>query len=377
MQFPIIQTIDDVLPYIEGRRDIIVAQKEDENGIKYKVINYVINDDTTFNNEFRLECRGLKFMDTGEIIARPFHKFFNLNERAEEENPTTMASPSLMDFGVEHYVGDKLDGSMVHSVILGNKLRLMTKMGLTDVALKAEKVLRPEQRAWLEGFCESGWTAILEYTGPDNQIVLFYEQPNLTLLALRNMVTGEYAKPEFFNRDKVPFDFPRVFESPLTNERIEYIKGLSDCEGVVVQWPNGCHLKIKCDEYVEKHRICTGHTHEVHYLHLILDDLIDDVIPLKTGEFRGRLEKYVEDVNNTIINLVKWVHDATLRGCDWNQKKFAMAYKASPFASELFKCRRNGDYTVQDFKQFLKRKLNTQANLDRNRRFIDGIRLEL
>ena len=32
-----------------------------------------------FNNQ-NSECRGLKFSKTGDLLSRPFHKFFNLHE---------------------------------------------------------------------------------------------------------------------------------------------------------------------------------------------------------------------------------------------------------------------------------------------------------
>ena len=85
-EFPHIESIDDVLPHIKGRDEFRVTDKGD-----YTVINYMVNLEETFKwNEddalgcaIRRECRGLAFDTEGEIISRPYHKFFNVNEKEE------------------------------------------------------------------------------------------------------------------------------------------------------------------------------------------------------------------------------------------------------------------------------------------------------
>jgi len=80
--FPIINNISDVLPAIEGRDEFTVAVKEG-----YTVINYNVMMSDTFDCPNRRECRGIIF-DTasGDIIRRPFQKFFNVNEREETQD---------------------------------------------------------------------------------------------------------------------------------------------------------------------------------------------------------------------------------------------------------------------------------------------------
>jgi RNA ligase len=132
MTHPRIEHINDVLPHIEGRQDFVVAHKDG-----YTAIDYVYSTADTFDNPMRIECRGLKFNADGRILARPLHKFFNVNER-----PETQAG--LLDFGKPHVVMDKLDGSMIHPAIVHGEVVFMTRMGRTDVALRAERHLTPE-----------------------------------------------------------------------------------------------------------------------------------------------------------------------------------------------------------------------------------------
>lgn len=46
------------------------------------MINYLYTLDNTFDSAVARECRGLKFDPDGKLIARPFHKFFNLAKSA-------------------------------------------------------------------------------------------------------------------------------------------------------------------------------------------------------------------------------------------------------------------------------------------------------
>ena len=87
-KFPEINHIIDVLPHIEGRNEFRIFDKE-----WYKVINYVVAFEETFQwddndpvgSAIRRECRGLVFNQDGVIISRPFHKFFNVDEKDETQ----------------------------------------------------------------------------------------------------------------------------------------------------------------------------------------------------------------------------------------------------------------------------------------------------
>lgn len=122
--FPEIRHINDVLPHIEGREEFIVAEREG-----YKVINYVVAMADTFDmtgpndlgGAIRRECRGLIFDADGNLMSRPFHKFFNVNERAETQtHEINMSQP--------HVIMEKMDGSMIRPILVDGYLRLATKM---------------------------------------------------------------------------------------------------------------------------------------------------------------------------------------------------------------------------------------------------------
>ena len=85
--FPIIRNIRDVLPALEGRDEFIVAERDG-----FSIIQYMVQMPDSFNmtgpddvyGAIRRECRGMIFCNrTGDILRRPFFKFFNMGERQE------------------------------------------------------------------------------------------------------------------------------------------------------------------------------------------------------------------------------------------------------------------------------------------------------
>lgn len=190
--FPIIETINDVLPHIAGRTEFIVAERED-----YTVINYMVNMPDTFDIDesnpltglIRRECRGIKFYPDGKIAARVFHKWFNVGERDETQ-------PHMIDLSKSHVIEEKRDGSMIHPMLIQGKIRWMTKMGLSDVALQAEKFIDKQSKysKFAEWCINNDLTPSFEYTSPANRIVISYETDELVLLSVRKNLTGEYLR---------------------------------------------------------------------------------------------------------------------------------------------------------------------------------------
>lgn len=188
--FPMIRTIDDVLPHIADRKEFNVNDKGD-----YITVNYAVAFEETFamsgsddiGGAIRRECRGLKFYPSGEIAARPFHKFFNIGERAETQ-------PHALDFGSNHVVMSKEDGSMVHPILIHEQIRWCTKAGITEVSEQAEVFVdnNVRFRHFALACIERGWTPIFEYVGPYNKVVLDYSVENMILLAVRDNVFGIY-----------------------------------------------------------------------------------------------------------------------------------------------------------------------------------------
>jgi RNA ligase len=277
--FPEIRHIEDVLPHIEGREEFVVAERDFGT-----VINYVVAMADTFDmtgpddlgGAIRRECRGIIFDRDGVIMSRPFHKFFNVNERAETQT-------HVLDMSQPHIIMEKMDGSMIRPILVDGYLRLATKMGVTNVAMQAEKWLAtqdPSLKAWLHEMVEGGITPLFEWVSPFNQIVLAYEEPDLVYLGSRETVSGKY----FFDYvEEVDPPFTKVPRyGSMQGNIIDYIsrqREVEGREGDIIAFADGHRLKVKNDWYVRIHKCIDRITFDRNIVDLIINEEVDDVIP--------------------------------------------------------------------------------------------------
>lgn len=189
MSFPYIETIADVLPFIEGRKEFTLSEKNGYIAIDYQIVQ----PDTFFTgcnltDSIRRECRGIIFDKDGYIIRRPFHKFFNLNENEETQL-------HKLNFDEPHIIEEKIDGSMIGFFICENKPIWGTKLGHTPISPQIEKFVKESPIRYKEFATElfyAGYTTIFEWCSRQQQIVLDYPADKLVLLAIRHIKSGEY-----------------------------------------------------------------------------------------------------------------------------------------------------------------------------------------
>ena len=297
-------SLDDVLPHIKGYDEFKVTKKD-----RYTVVNYTHQTPETFDNpetlggQIRRECRGLIFdNEHGEIIRRSFEKFFNYKERPETQT---------IDLTQPHIILEKVDGSMVTPISTAgleeanciDSMRLATKMGITSVAMQAETWAADKQNYQdFFVFCESDLqTPIFEWVSPDNRIVLDYPEPNLILLAIRDMETGVYKSHDYLKEVSEEYNIPLVktidfdgdFDSFYKN-----IKAAEDCEGVVIAFEDGHRVKIKADQYVRIHRVVEKVKYSRNILAAIIDNELDDIMPILNDSIRKDVEDYSESFWN-------------------------------------------------------------------------------
>jgi len=314
-EFPLIRNISDVLPAITGRDEFVVAEKEG-----YTVINYNVMMADTFPDVYsdtgvvgcifkngqwyneaaaiRRECRGIIFdSKTGDIIRRPFHKFFNVNEREETQD-------HVVDLSRPHAILEKLDGSMIAPFIVNGEMIWGTKMGATDVAKPVEEFVKNnrkyEEFRYLIG---SGFTPIFEWCSRKQRIVLDYQQDQLILTAIRDIETGAYVSYEQLYDIANTYGVPcvRAF-APQTDMKafLEYVRDLEDLEGFVVRFDDGHMLKLKCHWYLQIHKAKEAILQDRNIVELILEEHLDDVKAHLPAEDRDRLTQFESDINKAI-----------------------------------------------------------------------------
>ena len=256
------------------------------------MINYMVSMPDTFKMEgpddrlgaIRRECRGIIFDTEGRLMSRPYHKFFNVNEKEETQS-------HLLDLTRPHIVMDKLDGSMIRPVRLNGVIRLATKMGVTDIAVEAERLLDEEQYGWLDLAMRNRLTPIFEYVSPTNKIVVDYAEPQLILTAIRDNEQGIYLNIHGFN-EPIPFELVRR-DSRIHdfNAYLAFKRGETSREGDIIRFADGHMVKVKNDWYVQIHKAKDFIQFDRNIVELVLDETIDDTRALLDATSAERVDR--------------------------------------------------------------------------------------
>jgi RNA ligase len=311
-----IEHIDEIRPHVDGRPDFVIAERDG-----YCVIDYVYTDETTFDEPIRAECRGIKFDENGYVSARPFHKFYNIGEK-----PTTQ--PHLLDFGSPYTVTSKLDGSMIHPCPVADDIVFMTRMGRSDHAITAERHLTDEMKDACREALHNGLTPIFEWTAPDNRIVIRYQESKLTLLAVRQTVEGGYLNSSDTSYWAKRIGVEKVMEHNSEwkdgHGFVEFARAITDAEGFVIRFSDGLWVKAKGDDYVMKHRAKDSIGLEKNALTVILENGVDDVLPLLSQDDADDLIRYRDAVLAGVDETAKAVENICLSGNHLDQKTFAV-----------------------------------------------------
>lgn len=296
-EFPEINHINDVIPHIEDWQEFKVMEKD-----WYTVINYMVAFDETFslvrershyNMKIRRECRGLIFdTETGKLISRPYHKFFNVGEREETAiNKVNLYEP--------HVVLEKLDGSMIRPIPTKEGFRLATKAGITDVAMNAEVFIadKTNYREFILELIDDRKTPIFEWCSRKNRIVVDYPEDRLILTAIRNNENGSYVPYYKMVSTASYADIPVVkavdgLAVQDINLFVKQVREWDDGEGVVLRFDSGHMVKVKADDYVLRHKSKDAINQEKNVLQTILDDAVDDLVPLLTPEDAERVKEF-------------------------------------------------------------------------------------
>jgi RNA ligase len=372
--FPTIETIDDVLPNIQGREEFKVYYKEWYTTIKYMVINkntFDWDDTDPVGSSIRRECRGLIFDQDGKLISRPYHKFFNAGEREETQiNKINLYEP--------HIILEKLDGSMVRTIQTPEGFRLATKFGITDTSMNAEVFIadKPNYREFILKTIES-YTHIFEWVSRKDRIIIDYPEDNLILTGVRNIKTGAYISYETMKNIADYYNITVVkavngLPTQNINLFVDTIREWDDGEGVVLRFDTGNMVKVKTKDYVLKHSSIETLKYEKNVIALIIQESVDDVIPLLIPEDAKKLCEFENDFwkqfNETCTWLTSLYELANVTHPD--QKDFAVNYVQKletqyikPVMYEL----RRGKTVEEILKTMIFESTYSQTKVDENR----------
>ncbi|MBO9428358.1 RNA ligase [Sulfitobacter sp. R18_1] len=334
-EFPRIETLEDVLPAIEGVDGINCREVGHLTCLQYAILDpklFDMTDDPELA-ALRRECRGLMFdTESGRLLSRPPHKFFNIGERDE----TRVENIRWQDLERAY---PKLDGSMVRPIVFDDRLVMMTKRGYSDAAHLATDHLYKEyssrEISEIQEACENGLTPVYEFTGDDNQVVVKYGDPELTLLAVRDTYSGNYLdEQEIGLAGPKPVEIYEAwdhFEGDIA-DKLEQLRARTNEEGAVFRMRNGHMLKAKNTWYGRLHAVISNidlPQSKRHIAALIINEQIDDVKSQTVGRKRDYLDSFEGDFWAAFTGKLEHLTALWKQGkevCGDDRKKFATEY---------------------------------------------------
>ena len=194
-------------------------------------------------DDITLNCRGLVLDNEGNVVAKPFPKFFNYEEHKPEDIPNE-----------NFVVYEKMDGSLGIVFHYNDEWHVATRGSFTsDQAVKGKAMLDKLNKSALI----PGYTYLAEIIYPENRIVVDYgDTEKLVVLGAYNNETGKEVEVD----EMVNEGWEVVMKYKTWGEGYDLLKEeiSKDKEGYVIRFSGGMRMKIKGTEYVRLHRILTN-----------------------------------------------------------------------------------------------------------------------
>jgi RNA ligase len=301
----VIQFIIDNFDYLCGMNEIL--NKYHEDNLVYKQVHPTLpltiwnySEKVQYDNlwdDITLQTRGLVTDDKGNIIARPFKKFFNDSEKKHTPTP---------DFDVY----EKMDGSLGILFHYEGEWVMATRGSFTsDQAVKGFEMLKNYDYEKLH----KGYTYLFEIIYDDNRIVVKYDYEDLVLLGMIDTKTGY--EVDLYGEDNdvrlknlvnnLGFKVVRKYDG-INDYSI--LKGMikDDEEGFVVRFSNGDRVKIKGEEYLKLHKLMTNVSTTAIWEMLSEGRDVLEVVKDVPDEFYNKIKMYVRDLKYTYFSLSEY-----------------------------------------------------------------------
>jgi RNA ligase len=242
-------------------------------------------------DEITKACRGLILDQEGNVIAKGFDKFFNMEEHNPEEIPNEPFE-----------VFEKLDGSLGILFWYQGKWILATKGSfVSDQAVRAKEILKKYNFEPIP----KGYTTLVEIIYPENRIVCGYgNEESLVVLSMINNSSGkelDYTSLLYIS-DETRMPVVKKYDGINDYKTLKSLIS-KDREGYVVRFRNGFRMKIKGEEYVRLHRILTGFSNVDIWEYLKDGKNIDELLDRVPDEFDKWVKTVIRDLRYGVYQL--------------------------------------------------------------------------
>lgn len=291
------------------------------------------------------KCRGLiANLNTDEIIARPFEKFFNFGESLQKDESGEL-EPERPDREPD-YIVEKMDGFLCTMYTWEGKNYIASKGSFDS----------PHSRwatAWLNEHHPNlkvapGLTAVFEGITPNLRIVVDYGgREELVLLTVIDNKTGVELVPEWLAQN---FGFHTPLRHSLrlqdaVNQTLN--PSVKNIEGYVLVWnrlgQTPFRLKLKYQDYLRIHRMVTGTSPKRVFEALVngwdaeMDTWLDESVPWfskfisrwKTA-LDTRYKELETDAKSAFDEIRQSALDDAAEGNLWTRKQWAERFKTRP-----------------------------------------------
>ena len=191
-----------------------------------------------------MNMRGTVLDENGNLIARTFPKFFNIDEGNIPNLPFE--------------VFEKLDGSLGVLFNYEGEWHLATQGSFySDISIYAQEILKRNE-TYKAVFSEK-FTFLFEIIYPKNRIVCSYgDDEKLVLLAAFNTKSGREVPYQELKdvAERTGFECAKRYDGIRDLKKIKSLIG-DNQEGFVIRFSDGTRVKAKGEEYVRLHGVLT------------------------------------------------------------------------------------------------------------------------
>jgi RNA ligase len=320
-------------------------------------------------DDITMQCRGLVTNSKGDIVARPFKKFFNYEEHKPEDIPNEdYVVYERMDgsLGILFYYEYELSDEKRYNIWFNNNYetgmeRFFDSNNLPDFdnpyyeptpktkgewimatrgsftspqAIKGKEILNKYDISPLR----KDNTYLFEIIYPENRIVVDYgnEEKLVVLGAIHTETGDEVSDSALFTMTGLGFEVVTTYKTwgesyDLLKEEISKEK-----EGYVIRFKNGFRMKIKGDEYVRLHRILTNISNRDIWEYLKDNKPFDELLEKVPDEFNEWVKETVRDLTVRFENIDNDYNDIFNSINTINRKDFAEKALRYTHSSILF-----------------------------------------
>jgi hypothetical protein len=239
--------------------------------------------------DLTLQARGLVIDDDGEIVARPFRKFFNMEELKANEIPNE-----------KYEVYKKMDGSLGILFFYGSGWHMATRGSFTSEQSQRGMDILKRKYSNLIGDLDVELTYLFEIIYPQNRIVVDYgTTEDLVLLGAIHTESGQEVDLELIN---LPFN--KVESYVITDFNDLKSRNTENEEGYVIRFvPSNFRMKIKFEDYVTLHGIVTEFSTKKVWEILKDEQDLDKLLDMVPDEFYDKVKVVYDDLREQFESL--------------------------------------------------------------------------